>query len=184
MAIQLWVAEGVARAADELSETHAVDSRIQVDETRCCTLGNCGPDGWFSSHDDVTAGVLLSFHGPLSGDVLLCMEPEQALAWSQAGSTSHDLVRTYVDLASGVLNAVVKSAAEELDVATESGVAELVEMSAPGCLIQTHAPSDTVVVCSRLRIRAGRQHLTADLYLLLDPKLMSAMLGALSVSAH
>ena len=64
------------------------------------------------------------------------------------------------------------------------GPASLMEESIAGCLIATHAPSDTVVVCSLLRLLAGGQYFDANLYLLLDPKHMSAMLGALSVSAN
>ena len=184
MAIQHWIAQGVARAAEELSETHAIDSRIEVRETRCCALGDFGSAGLCSSYDDLTACVILSFRGPLSGGVLLCMDPEDALAWSRADSAGGDSVRAYIGLGRRVIGAVVESAADVLEASTDLGTAELAETSVAGCLIRTHAPSDTVVIYSQISILAAGRFLPADLYLMLDPKRMSAMLGALSVSAH
>ncbi len=184
MAIQLWIAEGVTRAVDELSETHAVDSSVEILDLRCCTLGDFGRDGLHTRDDDIIAAVSRSYHGPISGVTLLTMEPEDALGWACADGNRSDPVATYVELGGHVMEAVIEGAGRALGGESVLGPAKLMELSLAGCLIETHAPSDTVVVSSLLRLHAGGQVLDANLYLLLDTKHMSAILGALSISAN
>lgn len=185
MAIQTWIADGVARAAEALCERHAFDTDLEILETRCCALAEHGAEGLrVSSDEELVAGALLAFHGPLSGASLLAMEPHDALAWSQAGGVSTDPIVTFLELSGLVLESVIESAAEALGATTEVGQPTLQESSLTGCLLQTHAPSDTVLTSCRVRIVAGRQTYDATLHLLMDPKCMFAMLGALSVAAH
>jgi hypothetical protein len=174
----------VDRAAEELAERHAFDTELTVLETRCCALAQFGVDTGVDPGDDLVAGVMRAFRGRLTGTGLLAMEPEDALAWSLAGGSEHSPVDTYVGLAGTVLGAVAGSAAEALGVEVELAPARLEEDSVAGCLIRTHAPSDTVVVCARLEIRAGGHPAPARLLLVMEPKVVSALLGALAVSLH
>lgn len=185
MAIQVWIADGVERAAEGLRERHAFDTELEILETRCCALAEHGAEGLsLGTHDEVVAGVLLAFQGPLCGASLLAMDPHDALGWSQAGGVTTDPISTYLELSARVLGSVVESAAEALETRTEIGQPKLEETSLTGCLLRTHAPSDTVLTSSRVRIVAGREVYPASLHLLMDPKRMFAMLAALSVAAH
>ena len=98
MAIQLWIAEGVTRALDDLSEIHAVDSAVEILDLRCCTLGEFGRDGLHTRDDDIVAVVARSYRGPISGATLFAMEPEDALAWACADGEQSDPVQTYLEL--------------------------------------------------------------------------------------
>jgi len=185
MAVQTWIADGVTRAAEGLAERHAFDTDLEILETRCCALADYGAEGRsVTADEEVIAGVLLSFQGPLCGASLLAMDPHDALAWSQAGGESGDPIGTFLELGGDVLGSVIESAAEALEIRTEVGRPTLEETSLTGCLLRTHAPSDTVLTSCRLRIMAGRQAYDATLHLLMDPKRMFAMLGALAVAAH
>ncbi len=184
MAVQLWIAEGVTCGADELSERHAVDTELEILETHCGTLSEFGREGLRPADEDITASVLLSFHGRLSGATLFTMEPEDALAWARADGSEGDPVATYLDLAREVLSSVIISASAALGVETEIGRPKLVERTLGGCLLSTHAPSDTVLTSSRLRLQAGRMYYDASLHLLMEPKVMGAMLGALNIASN
>jgi len=125
MAIQAWVADGVARATEELVETHAVDTDADVLESRSCALGEYGSSEFPVADDDLVAGVLMAFRGALSGAGLLVMDPEDALSWATADGPKPDPVSTYVELAERVLTSVVESASLALEAATEVGPARL-----------------------------------------------------------
>jgi len=183
LAIHAWIAEGVDRAAEELAETHAFDTELTVLDTRCCALADVGTAG-HDIGDDLVAAVMLAFRGRLAGTALLAMEPEDALAWSLADGGRGTPVETYVTLGAAVLGAVVTCAAEALGVEVELGAPRLEEDSIGACLVRTHAPSDTVVVSSRIEVRAGGQPAVAHLLLIMEPKVISALLGALAVSLH
>jgi len=183
LAIQAWIADGVDRAAEELAERHAFDTEITVLDTRCRALGDFGDDVT-DAGEDMNAGVLGALRGGLSGTALLAMEPDDALAWMLSDGNSAPPVDAYVRLAGSVLASVGRSAAEALDVEVELAAPALVEDSVASCLARTHAPLDTVLISSRLEIRVGRQLLPAQLHLIIEPKLVSALLGALSVSLH
>jgi len=182
MAIQTWVAQGLDRAAETLREIHAVDSEIEVRETRCCTLADFAAAGLYPPEQEVVAGVLVSLQGGLNGAALLAMAPEDALAWSRCDATGSDPIKRFMELGRRVLDEVVESACEALGVACAPGEASLQEGLLVGCLLETHAPSDTAVVCSRYTLYAGRQEYGGYLYLLVEPKRIAALLAALCVS--
>lgn len=171
------------RAAEQLADRHAFDTEITVLETRCCALGDFASEG-LPGGEDLIAGVMRAFRGRLAGASLLSMEPEDALAWVVADGDGENPLETYVDLGGCVLAAVAEAAAEAIGVEVEVGEPRLEESSIAGCLLLTHAPSDSVLVSSRLEVRAGGQHLSAQLHLVMEPKVISALLGALSVSLH
>jgi len=185
MAFQSWIADGMDLAAEQLRDQHALDSEIEIVETRCCALGDFAGAGLHSRDEDLLAGVLLAFRGPLAGTALMVLEPEEALAWARAHSSGDDdAVRTFVELGECALAAVVRAASSALGVETELCEASLQEHTLGGCLLATHAPSDTMLTSSRLRVTSGGQLLDAHFYMLMEPKMMSALLGALSASAH
>ncbi len=171
------------RAAEELAELHAFDTEIAVIDTRCRSLGEFGTE-IADVAEGMDAGVLAAFRGRLSGTALLAMEPDDALAWMLADGNGTPATETYVMLAGSVLASVVRTAAEALDVEAAVASPILAEDSVASCLARTHAPLDTVLISSQLEIRAARQLLSAQLHLIIEPKLVSALLGALSVSVH
>jgi hypothetical protein len=184
MAIQAWIADGVARATEELVETHAVDTDADVLESHCCALGDFGSSEFPLADDDLVAGVMMSFRGVLSGAALLVMDPEDALGWATADGNKTDPIAAYVQLSEHLLKSVVESASDALEAEMELGPARLEESSIAGCLLRTHAPSDTVLISSRLDIEAGHQRRSARIFLMMDGKVVSTLLGALSVSIH
>lgn len=183
LAIQAWIADGVDRAAEELAESHAFDTEITVLETRCRALGDFGTDASDVALD-MTAGVLGACRGRLTGTALLVMEPEDALAWMRADGNGAPSIEIYPKLGGSLLASVLRSAAEALEVEVELAAPTLAEASVASCLARTHAPLDTVLISSQLEIRAGRQQLSAQLHLIIEPKLVAALLGALAVSLH
>jgi hypothetical protein len=178
------VADGVDRAADALTESHAVDTEITALETLCCSLGEFGSDASHGRDDDLVAGVLLPYRGTLCGAGLLSMDPEDALSWARCDGVCQSPIETFVELGSRMLAAVIESASRALGAPTEIGAAKLEESSLAGCLLSTHAPSDTVLIRTRIEITAGHQRRRADLSLLMEPKVVSALLGALAVSMN
>jgi hypothetical protein len=184
LAIQEWVADGVDRAAEALTETHAVDTEITALETLCCALRDFGSDPSHGRGDELVAGVLLPFRGTLTGAGLLSMDPEDALAWAHSDGSCEDPIETILELGTRMLSAVIESASAALQAPTEIGKAKLEESSLAGCLLSTHAPSDTVLIRTRIEITAGHQSQHANLSLLMEPKVVSALLGALSVSMN
>jgi hypothetical protein len=184
IALLAWVAEGAARASDWLSESQSVGAELVVEETHCCALGDFGSSPIRPTHDDVIAGVMMSYTGGFSGVALLSLEPEDALAWTLAGGDCANPLSKYVDLGGVVLRSIVEAAAAALGTASEAAEPRLIEDSLAGTLLGTHAPSDTVVMCSQIQVEVGPLKLPAHLYLLMEPKMLSALLGALSVSLH
>lgn len=184
LAIHDWVADGAEQAADALTEIHAVDTTIVALETHCSALGDLGDDGAAGHDDALVAGVLLPFRGTLCGAALLSMDPEDALAWARADSGSTDPVATYLEIGGRILSCVIEAASRTMGVPTEVGQARLEESSLVGCLLATHAPSDTVLIRTRVEIEAGHQQLPAEVCLLMEPKIVSTLLGALSVAMN
>jgi hypothetical protein len=184
IAIQAWIAEGADRAAEELAEDYSADTEIDVLETRCCALADFGTANLPASADDVVAGSLVSFHGGIQGAALLAMEPVDALGWARTNDADAEPVASYLAQSNQILTAVVESAARALGVDTHVGRPVLEEAPIAGCLLRTHAPSDTMIVCSRVEITAGRQRFASSLFVLLEAKVVNAILGALSMSVH
>ena len=183
LAIQAWIAEGVDRAADALMDGHAFDTEITVLETRCYALCDFASEG-LPGGDDLVAGVMRAFRGRLAGAALLSMDPEEALAWVLSDGSGERPIETYVELGGCVMAAVAEAAGEALEEDVELGEARLEESSIAGCLLRTHAPSDTLLVSSLLEVRAGGQRFAAQLHLVMEPMVISALRGARAVSLH
>ncbi len=183
LAIQAWLAEGVDRAAEFLTEEHAIDTELTVLETRTCPLADISTDGFLGEADRI-AGVVMSYRGRLEGAGLLAMDPAEALAWSLADGDQSRPVETYVQLGDAVLKSIAEVAGEALGIEAETGPPRLEESTVARCLVATHAPPDVFLLSSRLEIRVAGQWLSANLHLLKPPKVLSTLLRALAVGVH
>ena len=163
------------QAAEELSACHVAGTQLELLEVGCCALAEYGGSGPPRRDQDLVAGVLRSFQGRLAGTALLAMDPEDALWWARAGEPSPDPVATYVELAGRLLARVIESVATSLGLASELGRPRLEENSLAGCLLCTHAPSDTVVLYAVLRIDAAGRSREACLNLLMEPKRLASL---------
>jgi len=152
-------------------------------ETLAWPLADFSTDGLVGEADRI-AGVVESFRGRLEGTGLLAMDPEEALAWSLADGDQSRPVETYVELGETVLRSIADVAGESLGIEVEAGPSRLEETTVAGCLIGTHAPPDVVLLSSRLEIRVAGQWLSAELHLLMPPKVLSRLLRALAVGVH
>ena len=112
------------------------------------------------------------------------MDPEEALAWSLADGDQSRPVETYVELGETVLKSIADAAGEALGIEVEAGPSRLEETTVAGCLVATHAPPDVVLLSSRVEVRVAGQWLSAELHLLMPPKVISRLLRALAVGVH
>ena len=95
-------------------------------------------------------------------------------------SKSEAVVDARLELLQGItaaLSDVLESPAELRD-------AQLVEEPELAMLVKTHAPSDTLVFSTRLRIEVRGELITAHSHLLVEPKYLSRLLSALSAASH
>jgi hypothetical protein len=105
------------------------------------------------------------------------MEPEGALALSRSIADTSEpaqVISTFVDLASGVLADLLRTAGQ----ATHGGPVEfdpasLREDSRVAIVIGTHAPGDTVIATLGLAVELDREAYSAHLDLLFEPKLLA-----------
>ena len=121
--------------------------------------------------------------GAVPGSLNVVLEPEEALVWSQIGS-AQDPIETFVSLGRAFLNGIAVAFSEILESPTEFQDARLVEGPELAMLVQTHAPLDTLVFSTRLRIEVRDEILTAHSHLLVEPKYLAQLLSALSAAVH
>jgi hypothetical protein len=112
------------------------------------------------------------------------MDPDEALAWVVADGSKRDIVGSFLEIGSKLLEGVVDAAQSVMGEKLVMGPSRFREDSITGCLLSTHAPADTVAVNSTVQIRACGRNLSAQLHILVEPKSMSRLLRALSVSMH
>jgi hypothetical protein len=184
MAIQVWITDGMERAAERISEVHAFDTDLSIERTRCHSLSELGVDGDEDPDLDWKACVLQPFTGDFRGVSVLSMEPDEALAWVVADGPKNDILGSFIGIGSKVLEGVIDAAQSVLDGRLVVGSSRFREDSLTGCLLSTHAPSDTVSVGSVVKIRSSGRDLEARLHVLMEPKSMGRLLRALSVSLH
>ena len=184
MAIQVWITDGMERAAERISEVHAFDTDLSIERTRCHSLSELGVNGDEGPDLDWKACVLQPFAGDFRGVSVLSMEPDEALAWVVADGSKNDILGSFIGIGSKVLEGVIDAAQSVLDGRLVVGSSRFREDSLTGCLLSTHAPSDTVSVGSVVKIRSSGRDLEARLHVLMEPKSMGRLLRALSVSLH
>jgi hypothetical protein len=184
MAIQVWVAEGMDRAASAIREVHAFDTDLAIEQTRCDSLSEMSSVSSEDSDEFWRACVLKPLTGEFGGVVLFSMDSEEALAWVVADGAKRDIVESFLQLGERVVDGLVESATHLMDIQMESGGSRFREDSITGCLLSTHAPPDTVAIGNTVKIRSGGCELTGHLHILMEPKSMSQLLRGLSVSFH
>ncbi len=165
---------GLATASALLSEKSSAQLTLRSFRAR---LAADFPDAGEADHVDVAAGVAQRFRGALRGTSVFTMEPEGALAWARSVEPANEperVIATFVDLGSRVLGDVVSAVAQAIhDAKVEFDAASLQESSRVAIVIATHAPSDTAVVTLGLDVEFDGVAHTAQLDLLLEPKLLA-----------
>ena len=184
MAIQVWICEGMDRATEAITEIHAFDTDLCVEHTRCGRMSEAGSDSNDENDLEWKACILQPFSGDFRGVAVLSMDPVEALAWVVADGSKRDIVGSFLEIGSALLEGVVDAAQSIMGENLAVGRSRFREDSIEGCLISTHAPPDTVAVESTVQIQACGRILSAQLHVLMEPKSMSRLLQALSVSLH
>jgi len=184
MAIQVWITEGMDRASESIREIHAFDTDLCIDQTRCHPLSELSETNSGPEDVDWKACVLRPFSGEFRGAAALSMDPDEALAWAVADGSKQDIVGTFLEVGGEVLGGIIDAAQALAGSSLSMGCSRFREDSLTGCLLSTHAPSDTVAIRSLVKVRAGGRDLEGQLHLLMEPKSMSRLLRALSVSPH
>jgi hypothetical protein len=90
----------------------------------------------------------------------------------------------HVSLGETLLGGVATAIGEILGREATFGGAVLVEEVELAMLVKTHAPSDTVVFSTRMRINARDESFAAVSHLLIEPKYLVQLLSALSAAIH
>ena len=184
MAVQVWITEGMDLAAESISEVHSFDTDFCIERTRCYALSEISEHAARGSDADWRACVLRPFTGKFRGVAVLSMEADEALAWVVADGAKKDIVGTYIDLGGRLVEGLIESARKAVEPNLSLGCPRFREDTLTGCLLSTHAPSDTVAIASQVRVRSSGHELEGQLHVLMDPKSMGQLLGALSVSLH
>jgi hypothetical protein len=182
IALHGFFAEAAAVGEATLSEIASCETEVEVLEVRCSTLAEFGECGMRLS-DDLVAGVMGRMAGAMPGSLNIVLEPEEALVWARAGEGA-DPLETFVALGSELLSGMAVAVAEILGSPAEFRDARLVEAPELTMLVQTHAPLDTLVFSTRLRIGLRDEVVSAHSHFLVEPKYLSQLLSALSAASH
>lgn len=182
IALHSFFAGAAAVGEAGLSDLCGCDAEVEVREIRCSNLGDFGESGLRLS-EDMVAGVMGRVDGAMPGSLNLVIEPEDALVWAQIGGGA-DPLETFVDLGRELLEGVAVALAQVLESPVEFRDARLVEEPELAMLVQTHAPSDTLVFSARLHIELRDELIAAHSHLLVEPKYLSRLLSALSAASH
>jgi hypothetical protein len=182
IALHTFFAEAVAVGEISLAEISGSETEVEVQEIRCTPLGEFGEQGLRLS-EDLVAGVIGRLEGAMPGSLNVVLEPEDALVWAQIGG-NENLLDTFVDLGRSLLEGIAVGLTEVLDEETHFRDAVLVEESELAMFVRTHAPSDTLVFSTRMRIDVRDETLSAVSHLLVEPKYLAQLLSALSAAVH
>jgi hypothetical protein len=182
IALHGFFAEAAAVGEASLGEITGCETEVEVQEVRATALGDFGDRGLCLS-DDMIAGVMGRLKGVMPGTANLVLEPEEALLWARLGG-GEDPLAMYVTLGKTLLEGVATFLAEVLEGEVALDGARLVEQSELAMLVATHAPSDTIVFSTRMRIVARDESFDAVSHLLVEPKYLAQLLSALSAASH
>jgi hypothetical protein len=182
IALHGFFAEAAAVGEASLGEITGCETEVEVQEVRATALGDFGDRGLCLS-DDMIAGVMGRLKGVMPGTANLVLEPEEALLWARLGG-GEDPLAMYVTLGKTLLEGVATFLAEVLEGEVAFDGARLVEQSELAMLVATHAPSDTIVFSTRMRIVARDESFDAVSHLLVEPKYLAQLLSALSAASH
>lgn len=182
IALHGFFAEATAVGETALAEISGSETEVEVQEIRCTPLGEFGEQGLRLS-EDLVAGVIGRLEGAMPGSLNVVLEPEEALLWAQIGGDPNP-IETFVLLGRGLLEGIAVGLSEILGAETFFQGAALVEESELAMFVKTHAPSDTVVFSTRLRIDVRDETFSAVSHLLIEPKYLAQLLSALSAAVH
>ena len=119
----------------------------------------------------------------MPGSLSLVLDPDEALLWAQLGDDA-DAIRGFVSYGQVLLEGIAVALTEILERETKFEGAALVEEPELAMLIRTHAPSDTLVFSSRVRLDVRDEALEAMAHLMIEPKYLGQLLSALSAAVH
>jgi hypothetical protein len=182
IALHGFFAEAAAAGEAALADLTGCETEVEVQEIRATALVEFADRGLLLS-DDLIAGVIGRLEGVLPGTMSLVLEPEDALVWARHADAT-DPIEGFVALGKAWQAGVATALGELLDGDSAYAGARLVECGELPMLVQTHAPSDTIVFSSRLRIDVRDEVLTAVAHLLIEPKYLAQLLMALSAASH
>ena len=182
IALHGFFAEAAAVGEEALGEMTGCETEVEVQEIRATALADFGERGLCLS-DDLVASVMGRIEGRLPGTLALSLEPEDALLWARLGG-GEDPLDTFVALSRTLLAGVARAIGELLEGEIRFDGARLVEEPELAMLVKTHAPSDTIVFSTRLRIDARDEVLTAVSHMLVEPKYLAQVMSALSAAHH
>lgn len=182
IALHSFFAEAVGLSEVGLSELCGCETEIDVVEIRCSNLGDFAESGLRLS-EDMVAGVMGRIEGSMPGTLSLVVEPEDAFAWALVAGGENPL-DAFVALAREVLNGIAIALSEVLEAPTEFRDPRLVEEPELAMLVKTHAPLDTLVFTTHMRIELRDELVTAHSHLLVEPKYLARLLSALSAASH
>ncbi len=182
IALHSFFAAAAAMGEASLGELSGCETEIEVQEIRCTALAEFGERGLCLS-EDLVAGVMGRLEGVMPGSLNLVLEPEEALMWSQMGSDG-DPLETFVEIGRRLLGGMATALSEVLAGEASFEGASLVEEPELAMLVGTHAPSDTLVFSTRMRIDVRDEIFTAVSHMLIEPKYLAQLLSALSAASH
>jgi hypothetical protein len=174
--IRSWAQSGAELAEQSLREHYTGDFGLEIRDLQCAPLSEL-PERLGNFDGECVAGAMQRFSGKLTGTALFAMGPEDALTWVRAGETDQSPVESYLGLASEIQTRLVKAIGEGLGASVEVESVSLQEDPVPVILFNTHAPSDTTIVCVRALVAAGDHVLPLNLYLMLEPKVITSALA-------
>lgn len=182
IALHGFFAEAAAEGEISLAELSGCETEVEVQEIRCTPLAEFGESGLCLS-DDLVAGVMGRLEGAMPGSLTLVLDPEEALLWSRLGGDG-DPLETFVEIGRRLLGGVARAIGELLSGEVRFEGAALAEAPELAMLFGTHAPSDTLVLSTRMRVDVRDEVLTAASHLLVEPKYLAQLLSALSAAVH
>ena len=182
IALHGFFSEAAGVGEERLTEFSGCETEVEVLEVRCSSLGDFAESGMCLTKD-LVAGVIGRIDGAMPGSLSVVMEPEEALLWVRL-TGSEDPIETLISLSCELLSGITVASSELLGSPCEFRHARLVEEPELAMLVNTHAPSDTLVFSTRLRIDARDEVVAAHSYLLVEPKCLAQLMSALSAAVH
>lgn len=175
---------------------------VVLDRLSTCTIAEINHEALTSAvPNDVIAGVLQRFEGPVRGTALFALDPGDALLWLEMEESDEPPLERFVEVGGRVLSAIVGSLVADTETraapASESasqavsqagtliGAGVLEERPLVAALLATHAPSDTIILsvdgelAFEIDPGIGLLHTPFTVQLLLEPKLLSGVLAGL-----
>jgi len=175
-----------AREAAQRAPLRAASLRPEIGELAICPLSDFPARAVSVDHPQLVAAAVAGLRGPLSLTALVAFEPRDALALLRRlsggiGALGHAELARFVEAGGALIEGAVRALARAAD--GELSPARLVEDSLVGAVLGTHAPPDASVLSARLELALPERTLHGALYVIVEEKLLPALLEALSPPA-